>query len=75
MSKLQSKTSYIIVENYPVKIQVGKLTKSNNSKGMMPRVMIIVHCASSQWDIPMKFHGNALHSFKVMLQTKFKNEN
>jgi len=25
--------------------------------------------------LPMKFHVNALHSFKVMLRTKFKNEN
>jgi len=25
--------------------------------------------------LPMKFHVDALHSFKVMLRTKFKNEN
>jgi len=126
--KLQSKTNYIIVENSPVKIQVWKSTKSNNSKSITPRVMDLVHCTSPQWDLstqesssqylkyfssyapdkfkneneqrattpkvyqlelwflctalllneiylPIKFHVDALHSFKVMLRTKFKNEN
>ena len=51
MSKLQSKINYIIVENSPDKFQEWKSTKSNNSKSMMPRVMFLVHCTSSQWDL------------------------
>ena len=72
MSKWQSKT----VENSPVKIEVWKSTKSNNSKSMMPRVMVLVHCTSPQWDISTYEDGvYALHSLKVKLRTKFKNEN
>jgi len=43
----------------------------------MPRVMVLDHCTSSQWDLymPMKFQVNSLYTFLVMLRTKFKNEN
>jgi len=37
----------------------------------MPRVMVLLN----EIYLPMKFHVDALHSFKVMLRTKFKNEN
>ena len=30
-------------------------------------VMVLVHRTSPQWDLPMKFHVDALHSFKVIL--------
>ena len=76
MSKLQSKTNYIIVENSPDKFQEWKSTKSNNSKSMMPRVMVLVHCTSSQWDISTyEIQVSSLNNFWVMLQTKFKKEN
>jgi len=32
-------------------IQVWKSTKSNNSKSMMPRVMVLVHCTSTPRDL------------------------
>ena len=35
----------------PDKNQAWKLTKGNNSKSMMPGVMVIVHCTSPQWDL------------------------
>jgi len=34
-----------------MKIQVWKSTKSNNSKNMMPRVMVLVHSTSPQLDL------------------------
>jgi len=38
--------------------------------------MVTVHCILlNKIYLPMKFHVDALHSFKVMLRTKFKNEN
>jgi len=64
MSKLQSKTNYIIVENSPDKIQVWKSSKSHNSKSIMPKVMVLVHCTSPQWDL------SAYETFWVMLRTK-----
>jgi len=35
----------------PDKIQDWKWTKGNNSKSMMPRVMVLVHCTSPKWDL------------------------
>jgi len=46
-----------------------KFKMGNNSKSMMPRVMVLVHCTSPQWDLS-SYHVDALHSFKVMLRTK-----
>jgi len=78
MSKLQSKTNYIIVENYPDKIQVWKSTKCNYSKSMMPIVMVLVHCTFPQWDLSsyeISVNVSTWNTFWVMLRTKFKNEN
>ena len=57
------------------KIQVWKSTKSNNSKSMMPRVIVLVHCTSTQWDISAYiFQISSLNTFWVMLRTKLKYE-
>jgi len=74
MSKLQSKTNYIIVEDSPVKIEVWKSTKSTNYKGMMYIVKVLVLLLNDIY-LPMKFQVSSLNTFRVMLRTKFKHEN
>jgi len=57
------------------KIQVWKSTKSNYSKSMMHRVMVLVHCTSAQWvNLSIKFQVCSWNTFWVMLRTKFNNE-
>jgi len=73
MSQLQSKTNNIVVENSPDKIQVWKSTKSNNSKSILHRVMVLEHFNGIY--LPMKFQVSSLNTFWVMLRTKIKNEN
>jgi len=63
LKKLQSKTNYIIVENSPFKIHCFELW------------FLCIALLLNEIYLPMKFHVDALHSFKVMLRTKFKNEN
>ena len=73
MSKLQSKTNYIIVENYQDKFQVWKSTKSNNSKSMMHSYGSCALLLNELY-LPMKFQVSSLITLWVMLRTKFKNE-
>ena len=69
-------TNFDLVLIMPIwKIQVWKSTKSNNSKSMMPRVIVLVHCTSTQWDLfAYLFQISSLNTFWVMLRTKLKYE-
>jgi len=58
-----------------------KLKNVNEQRAITPKVWsfeLWFLCSAlflNEIYIPMKFHVNALHSFKVMLRTKYKNEN
>ena len=59
----------------------SKFKYENEQRAVIPKVWCLelwFLCTAlllNEIYMPMKFHVNALHSFKVMLQTKFKNEN
>ena len=76
MSKLQSKTNYIIVEILRSKFKYDNQQRAITSKVWCLELWILFTALlPNDIYLPMKIHVNALHSFKVMLRTKFKNEN
>jgi len=58
-----------------------KFKNENEQKAITPKVwnfelwFLCTALFLNEINLPMKFHVNALHNFKVMLQTKFTNEN
>jgi len=88
MSKLQSNTNYITVENSPDIFQVWKSTGNNSGQNSRiknkQRAITPKAWSFELWFLctflnaiylPMKFHVDALYSFQVMLRTKFKYKN
>jgi len=74
MSKLLSKTNYIIVENCPDKIQVWKINKEQKLQNSY--ALCALHFCSMRYIcLFKKFQVSSLNTYWVMLRTKFKNEN
>jgi hypothetical protein len=49
-----------------------KWTKGNNFKIRAGKVMVLLHCTSTQGYIPLKFHIDTFYSSQIMSRTKFK---